>query len=158
MLTLQGPMAHLRNYCRSSIKSIFTDSKRKRKAIGGAVLLILFLLPIFLFYQWATYYSINPLFMPESGTKYHMELSYPPIANGKVKELLLDAQFEIVSNKPIAEGVNMTLANPRIVLYGGTPENERIIHNISEVNIAFQNAQPMGETVEDFEHLWISNL
>ena len=115
-------------------------------------LLILFVLPVFLFYHWTTYYSINPLFMPESGTKYHMELTYPPITNGKVKELLLDAQFDIVSNKPMAEGVNITLANPKVLLYGGTPGNERIISNISMINIAFQNAQPMGETIELIIH------
>jgi len=75
---------------------------------------------------------------------YFIELTYPPISNGKVQELLLDASFNIVSNETIAEGVNITITDPRVVLYGGTLRNKYIIHNLSGVNIAFQNAQPMG--------------
>jgi hypothetical protein len=73
-----------------------------------------------------------------------MELTYPPISSGKVQETLLDASFNITSSKTMAEGVNMTIIDPRITLYGGTPIKERITRNISGVNIAFQYARPMG--------------
>jgi len=72
----------------------------------------------------------------------------PPISNGKVQELLLDASFNLESNETIAEGVNITVANPRIVLYSGTPQNEYVIRNLSGIDIAFQNAQPMGGSIK----------
>lgn len=119
-------------------------SQRERKCIGYSALIIFIFVFIFFYYQLSAYYPFNPFFPPSGKTTHFLELTYPPISNGKVQELLLDASFSIVSNEPIAEGVNMTIANPQVKFYGGTPRNKDIIYNISSVNIAFQNAQPMG--------------
>lgn len=123
-------------------------SQRIRKYIGYSVLIILLLIFSLFYYQLSTYYPFNPFFPPSGKTTHFMELTYPPISNGEVQELLLDACFNVVSNKPIAVGINMTIANPRVIFYGGTPRNRAIIYNISGINIAFQNAQPMGGSLK----------
>jgi hypothetical protein len=121
-----------------------TLSKRRRKCITGLFLIIFISIFGSLYYQLHTYYSFDPFFPPSGNTTYFMELTYPPISSGKVQETLLDASFNIISNKTIAEGVNMSIVDPRVRLYGGTPRNKYITHNISGVNIAFQYARPMG--------------
>jgi hypothetical protein len=121
-----------------------TFSRRGRKYLGYSGLFVLVLFFVIFYYQLSTYYPFNPFFPPSGKTTYFMELTYPPVTNGKVQEMLLNASFNIESNETLAEGVKVTITNPRIKLYGGTPRNEYIIHNISAINIAFQNAQPMG--------------
>ena len=123
-------------------------SRRNREIIGYFSFFTFIIFFIILYYQLSTYYPFDPFSPPSGKTTYFMELTYPPISDGKVQELLLDASFNIISNTTIAEGVNMTIANPKVVLYGGTPRNKYIIHNISGVNIGFQNAQPMGSSLK----------
>jgi len=124
-----------------------TLSKGKRQVIGYVSLFILILVFIFFYLQISSHYPFNPFFPPSGKTTYLMELTYPPISNGKIQELLLDASFSIVSDKPLAEGVNITIPNPVVKLYGGSFNNRNIIKNIRIISIAFQNAQPMGGSV-----------
>ena len=125
-----------------------TFSRRKREYIGYSALAIVILFFFFFCYQLSAYYPFNPFFPPSGKMTHFVELTYPPISNGKVQELLFDAKFDVVSDGQIAEGVNMTILNPRISVYGGMPINKYIIHNISGVNIVFQDAQPMGGSLK----------
>lgn len=117
-------------------------TRKTRKYIGYSLLLFFALLGLYLLTSFANYSSV-PFFSSSDKTTLFIELPYPPISNGNVPDIILNASFNVISNETIAEKVNMTLANPRVVLYGGTPRNEYIIHNISWISIAYQNAHPM---------------
>lgn len=95
---------------------------------------------VFLIISWWTRYSINPFFLSSSKKIYPMEITYPSVS--QQQGILLDVYFNVESDKPIAEGVNVTIANPIIVLFTGTDSYKVESHNIIEVEIGFRNAQP----------------
>lgn len=115
------------------------DSRERRLLIGLILLLIFCSIPLYLFYQWTAYFSMNPLLPPGNEIR-SFELVYPPSSEGRAT--LLHAKFNVSSNKSIVEGVSMRLTNINVSSFRGTNESWCFSRDVGFVEIGFQHGQP----------------
>jgi hypothetical protein len=119
-------------------------SRRSRRIIGYSTLFIFYLIIFLIILKWQSLYSINLFFPNEEKAVYKMSLLCPPASNGVARPIFLEANFNIEANKSIAEGVDIIMTNPLVILYPNNYENRLLCNEIDDVSIGFEGARISG--------------